>query len=113
MAFVDLKAAFNLVQRALLWGRLRSMGVSPPILEALVALHTDIYAQIQWGTKEELTHQVPINRGVWLGCVLAPTLFSLFVNNVGAHLLKCSHDCPSVGGLETPIVMFADDSIII
>mgnify|MGYP002804766372 CR=1 FL=1 len=60
-----------------------------------------------------MTKKIPVNRGVRQGCVLAPTLFSLYTNDVGPFIYNCTNDCPSTGGLKIPLLLLADDSIIL
>lgn len=113
IAFVDLKAAFDLVPRNLLWKPLLERGVPGTILLQIIRLHQDNWAKVRWGPQGKLTDKIEVKRGVREGCVLAPTLFSLYVNDIPDHLLGCEHDSPRLGGLSVPALLFADDTILI
>lgn len=65
------------------------------------------------GPRGKLTNAIPVRRGVRQGCVLAPTLFSLYVNDVPSYLLGCAHDSPKLGGRPVPALLFADDTLLI
>ena len=113
ITFIDLRAAFDLVPRNILWKRFDVLGAPAPLISAIRHLHSNNFAKIQWGLNGEITNEVPILRGVRQGCVLAHTLFSLYLNEIDQQLLKCVHNCPIIGGLHAPILLFADDSILI
>lgn len=44
---------------------------------------------------------------------MAPTLFSLYINGIVDRLLPVNTDAPSLAGVKIPILMFADDTLII
>ena len=113
LTFVDLKATFDMVSRPRLWEILKDMGIPSALVNIIIKLHHSNYAQIRWGEHGETTGRVKVTRGVRQGCVLAPTLFLLFINGCVDFLLTCGHDVPIVGELRTPTLLFADDSQLI
>jgi hypothetical protein len=73
VAYIDLKAAFDSVDRKSLWKALRGIGV-PEILTSLIGdLHNGTTAKIRIG--QRLSAPFPTTSGVRQGCVLAPALF--------------------------------------
>lgn len=114
LTFVDLKSAFDLVQRAKLWGILRDMGVPSYLCHQIERLHKDTFARARFGKQGELTAPFPVERGVRQGCVLAPTLFSLFLNGLIDDLLvKKDLDSPRLANHKIPALMFADDTLLL
>ncbi|XP_078518868.1 uncharacterized protein LOC144784041 [Lissotriton helveticus] len=112
--FVDLRAAFDLVPRGKLWSVLSEMGVPADILLILRRLHHNNYARVRCGKSGALMDRFPVDRGVRQGCVLAPTLFCLFVNGVIAHLNGTENtDAPKLNGSRVPAIMFADDTLLL
>ena len=89
IAFLDLRAAFDLVPRPVLWDTLRSIGIPGPLVDVISRLHAQNFAQVRWGPNGEISSPFPVDRGVRQGCVLAPTLFSLFINDVVESLTAC------------------------
>lgn len=74
-AFIDLKSAFDLVPRNKLWNTLNKARMPAEILSFIIKLHDATFAQVRWGLQGETTEHFLVNKGVWQGCVLAPTLF--------------------------------------
>jgi len=77
MAFIDLKKAFDSVNRDTLWEILKHFGCTPVFVDIIKLLHDGMKGTVF--TSGKLTDSFPITAGVKQGCVLAPTLFSLFV----------------------------------
>ena len=75
-AFVDLTKAFDTVSRNGLWKILARLGCPPKFLTILRQLHEG--QQVQVKHNGSLSGSFPISNGVKQGCVLAPTLFSIF-----------------------------------
>lgn len=113
LAFIDLRTAFDLVPRQQLWRILQEMGMPHYLLSLIVRLHTSNFAQVRWGTQGQKTGRIEVGRGVRQGCVLAPTLFSLYVNGVVDHLLSAPADAPRLAGQLVPTLLFADDTLLI
>lgn len=114
LTFVDLKSAFDMVQRDQLWNILLDMGVPVYLCHQLKRLHQDTFARIRFGKIGELTAPFPVEKGVRQGCVLAPTLFSLFLNGLIETLLGIKDiDSPRLANRKIPALMFADDTLLL
>ena len=74
--FVDLTKAFDTVSRKGLWQIMERLGCPPKFLNMVIQLHEDQRGQVR--LKSDLSEPFPIVNGVKQGCVLAPTLFSIF-----------------------------------
>ena len=74
--FVDLTKAFDTVSRTGLWLILERLGCPPKFLQMAIELHENQRGQIR--LNGDLSKPFPISNGVKQGCVLAPTLFSIF-----------------------------------
>ena len=90
MVFIDFTKAFDTVNRECLWSLLHRYGCPEGIISLISQLHTGMTAQVSLnGT---LSEQFPVNQGVKQGCVLAPSLFSIYLSAV----LEL---CPQHGGV--------------
>ncbi|XP_063615914.1 uncharacterized protein LOC134789139 [Penaeus indicus] len=76
ITFVDLTKAFDTVSRKGLWMIMERLGCPPKFLSMVIQLHDDQRGQVR--LKSDLSEPFPIVNGVKQGCVLAPTLFSIF-----------------------------------
>ncbi|XP_063595009.1 uncharacterized protein LOC134771986 [Penaeus indicus] len=76
MTFVDLTKAFDTVSRKGLWMIMERLGCPPKFLSMVIQLHDDQRGQVRLNS--DLSEPFPIVNGVKQGCVLAPTLFSIF-----------------------------------
>ena len=74
--FVDLTKAFDTVSRTGLWLILERLGCPPKFLQMVIQLHENQRGQIR--LNGDLSEPFSISNGVKQGCVLAPTLFSIF-----------------------------------
>lgn len=87
--------------------------LAPDLLFLIVRLYEYNYDHICWGAPGNKTDQFPVKMGVRQGCVLAPTLFSLLINGIISFLASFSTDAPVLAGTKIPIIMFADDTLIL
>ena len=76
ITFVDLTKAFDTVSRKGLWLIMKRLGCPQKFLTMVIQLHEDQHGQIR--LNNDLSKPFPITNGVKQGCVLAPTLFSIF-----------------------------------
>ena len=76
VTFVDLTKAFDTVSRKGLWMIMERLGCPPKFLNMVIQLHEDQRGQVRLNS--DLSEPFPIVNGVKQGCVLAPTLFSIF-----------------------------------
>ena len=88
-AFVDLTKAFDTVSRDGLWKILARLGYSHKFLTTLRQLYKGQQGQVKYNGS--LSGSFPISNGVKRGCVLAPTLFSIFFSIM---LCEAKEDMP-------------------
>ena len=77
MAFVDLTKAFDTVNRDLLWNILHKFGCPLTFIAILQQFHTSMFAHVVMDGSQ--TSSIPVEVGVKQGCVLASTIFNLFL----------------------------------
>lgn len=105
--FVDFKAAFDRIPRALLIYKLHQMGLSWKTVEFIERVYINTTSAV-W-TGNELSNYFETGTGVKQGCLLSPILFALYLNDL--------HDTLD-GGLvideiNIRLLMYADDIVII
>jgi hypothetical protein len=90
--YVDLKSAYDLVVRSVLWACLRRKGVHGLFLGALQSLYASPRYAISVGGL--VGPSVLSTVGVRQGCPLSPLLFGLLLDDLTPHLLKGLHHAP-------------------
>ena len=86
MAFVDLTKAFDTVSRSGLYMVLHKIGCPPTLLKLVRSFHEGMKATVQFDGST--SNSFEINSGVKQGCVMAPTLFSIFFAVLLQHAFK-------------------------
>lgn len=108
--YLDFKAAYDLVDRRLLWKALRvTYGVDENTIKRLQNLFDGTSSQIVLKNKKSkvITHE----RGLFQGSSASPTLFNLFINSL---LIKLDNlpKVESANSFRSNALLFADDSSI-
>lgn len=88
IAFVDLTKAFDLVSRSGLFRLLQKIGCPPRLLAIVQSFHENMHSTVVFNGATSEAFQV--SSGVKQGCVLAPTLFSIFFSMLLKYAFK---DC--------------------
>ena len=94
MVFIDLSKAFDTVDRSTLWTLLRRYGCPETFVKIIQEFHDGMAGAVSIGDPFEISH------GLKQGCVLAPTLFTLFLAallpTVSEHLSRHQRDIQAV-----------------
>ena len=85
MAFIDLTKAFDTVHRPTLWKVLTKIGCPDKLVNMIRLFHEGMRASVL--VDGEFTEDFEVKTGVKQGCVMAPTLFSIFLTAV-LHLVR-------------------------
>lgn len=75
--FYDLEKAFDTVPRQAMWMVLSRFGCPEPFVGLVKAVHDGMVGQVLY--QNDISGDFPITNGLKQGCVLAPTLFSLYL----------------------------------
>ena len=94
MVFVDFSKAFDTVGKTGLWQLLRKYGCPEKFTTMIVALHTGMMTNVSVGG--EVSESFSVTNGVKQGCVLAPTLFSIFLSAMLDEAFRYMGDGPLV-----------------
>lgn len=115
VAFIDLKAAFDSIPRNCLWKKLERWGIDRRLLWLITQLHHGSSARVRLTPAGNLSNEVPINRGVRQGCILAPLLFNLFISDMKLFLNESQANihAPRLADFRCPLLLYADDAAIL
>jgi len=84
VVYLDIKAAFDSMDRHALWKALRSRGVPAILLDLISALHDGTAVRVCVGQK--LSGHLLTTSGVRQGCVLVPSLFCIAIDWILRHV---------------------------
>lgn len=96
--FLDLKRAFETINRELLLSKLEEIGLRNNVLNWFKSYLSNRSQRVKY--KNSISKELQIEHGVPQGTILGPILFVLYINNI----VKCVNECK--------INMFADDTIL-
>jgi hypothetical protein len=90
MCFIDLRKAYDSVNREALWNVMRMYDVPEKLICLLKDLHEGTMAAVKW--KGGVSDWFEVKTGVRQGCMIAPLLFNIFIDYIVRDAL---HDMPS------------------
>ena len=111
VCYVDFKRAFDSVPRSALWYKLYLLGMRGKLFKLL----RDMYSKCSFAvriTSAKITEKRESTSGVFQGCLISPTLFKVFINDVIKYCADESNgsvDAPEMNGRKVPGLLFADD----
>lgn len=91
--FVDLRAAFDNVDRNRLWRILQDKGIEEQLIRKIRSLYDETKVVVR--TREGTTSSFRTSKGVRQGCALSPALFNVYIADVDRFLEK-----KGVGGIK-------------
>ena len=78
LCFVDLRKAYDTVNRAALWEVMKTYNIPPDVIRRIRDLHTNTEVQVR--AFGGLSDKFLVDSGVRQGCVMSPTLFNVFMD---------------------------------
>ena len=109
-AYVDLKKAFDSVNRERLWHLLRLRGIPGRIVGLFTGMYSETVSAVKCGGGVSSFCESRCEAGQ--GCVLAPSLFNTCMDWVLGRVVEQSHCGASVGNTDITDLVFADDAAI-
>ena len=108
--FIDMKKAFDTVNRSLLWYKLRKLGIRCKFLNAVQSLYANVECTVR--VNNDLTPWFDVSSGVRQGCILSPTLFSIYINDL-AERINSLNNGVSIDECMISILLYADDIVLL
>ncbi|XP_060118414.1 olfactory receptor 5AR1-like [Heteronotia binoei] len=107
------RTAFDAVPRSQLWLKLAKTLIDKRLLWLISKHYENPTAQIDCGLEGQLTNTIPLLKGFKQGYLLAPMLFNLYINDTIANIKEIAHHAPVLAGQENPILLYADDIVLL
>lgn len=105
VAFLDIKAAYDSVDRKILWNRCRDRGFGDEVIRILQRLFDHNSSQVVVNGRR--SEPFGIKAGLLQGSVLSPFLYSIFIDSLAEEL--SNHASISIGTCRINCTMYADD----
>ena len=109
IGFLDIEKAYDRVNRSLMCAVLEKVGISEKIVNIVRSMYKDTRAKFTLGNLE--TDWVKSERGVRQGCILSPTLFSLYTEELAARVRRMNVGV-KVGRDKIGMLLYADDVVV-
>ena len=109
LGFLDIEKAYDRVNREMLGKVLGKIGLSAKITNIVRSMYVDTRAKYRLGDIE--TDWVKSERGVRQGCILSPTLFSLYTEELAARMRRMNAGI-RVGNDRIGVLLYADDVVV-
>ena len=108
--FIDFRKAFDTVNRKILWQKLSQYGIDGLFLKTLQSMYDGSEYTVE--INGCCTPWFQVKNGVKQGCLLSPSLFNLYVNDLLVSLSMSEHgiDCD---GCKIPALAYADDIVLL
>ena len=106
---LDISKAFDSVNHVILFNKLLDRNLPKSLVLCLVNWYSKMEIVVRWGNT--FSRPTRLSLGVRQGSVLAPSFFSVYVNNILSKLAASNLGC-HIKGLAFNAVMYADDLIL-
>ena len=108
--FIDLKKAFDSIDKNLLKKKLDNIGFGRNTINLLMNMYENTFTSIIY--KNNLLPKIQTHRGLKQGDILSPLLFIIFINDLPEILKKVESDPIELQGSHINCLLWADDIIL-
>ena len=111
MCFIDYAKAFDYVNHQLLWQDMQNMGFPVHVIELLEHLYKNQEAAVK--TSCGASEWFSIDRGVTQGCIVSPSLFNIYSENIMREATENTSAGIPIGGRKINNLRYADDTTLL
>lgn len=108
--FVDLKVAFDSVDRGLLYSAMREKGIREKLIERVKEVYRETKSRVKVGAE---LGNFWTARGVRQGCLMSPILFNIVIADLEMEMGKVKWGGVRVGERKIYTLAYADDIVLL
>ena len=109
-AFVDLKRAFDSINRNCLWYKIYRLGLNGKLLRVIKDMYTKVKSCVRVNNSYSDFFDNYI--GLMQGEIISPIMFAMFLEDLELFLQDPNHSGIQIDDLMLVILLFADDQIV-
>ena len=109
-AFLDIKGAYDSVNREILWKKCEQKDIRGPKLKLLKSMFDHAEVAVRINGKQ--SRYVKMGRGLLQGSLLSPLLFNIFIDDL-PKILRSGNKGVNIGGEKINSLIYADDIVLI
>ena len=109
--FADLKAAFDSVNRSILWEKMKQLNISENLMNRIQEIYTVTKNKVK--IKNEFSNVFYTVQGLRQGCPISPTLFTVYIALIENVFKKAQSGGAVVGRQKLWTLSYADDLALI
>ena len=113
VAFIDFRAAFDSISRTKLWEKLETSTIDRRLLYLIRMLYEGTSLKVRYTSQGHVSKAIETEKGVKQGCILAPSLFNYYINDMIPHLSDINFHPPKLAGNQVSVLLYADDAAIL
>lgn len=110
LTFVDLKAAFDKLDRRPLWDAMKKRGINQTMIKRVEEIYRETRCKVRVGG--ETSHEFWVDKGVRQGCPLSPTLFNIYVADLKDTMRRGQDGGVVIGKAKIWSLGYADDVVL-
>ena len=108
---MDLKAAFDTVDRDLLWEIMEKVGISNYIIERIKEIYKETKVRVRVG--EDFSNEFWTVKGLKQGCLLSPILFCIYIAGLESDFKERNIGGVKIGNFRVWSLAYADDLVLL
>ena len=105
--FIDFKKAFDRVWHAAMWATMKKYNINTNLIQVIKSLYNKATSAVLFNSSIGDWFRTTV--GVRQGCLLSPTLFSIYLERITTDALEDHEGTVSIGGRTITNLRFADD----
>ena len=108
--FLDIEKAYDSINRRKLTALLQHIGICEKIINIIKSMYTNNKMKFKLGNVE--TEWIENNTGVRQGCIMSPTLFNLYIEELSVRIRKAKIGV-QIGNRKLGCLGYADDIVLL